>query len=135
MRAQFREICNTIGHAQNGSRAAGDDVTRTNSALDHRSHSIEVRLSEEETAAFQVVRLDRPRTLMAAMEAANIAHRLLLRSMSRIRIFRKVLLLLRRHFRGVRLARNTAWPKQSSRYVVFAQTGLAIFELPIASVT
>jgi hypothetical protein len=99
------------------------------------SHSIRVRPSEEGTAAFQVMRVDRPYTMIAAMEAANIRIASCQASMSRISIFRKVLLLLRRHFRGVRLARNTAWPEQSSRYVVFAQTGLAIFELPIASVT
>jgi hypothetical protein len=98
------------------------------------SHSIRARPSEEETAAFQVMRVDRPYTLMADGGRKH-SHRLLLGSMSRISIFRKVLLLLRRHFRGVRLARNTAWPEQSSRHVVFAQTGLAIFELPIASVT
>jgi hypothetical protein len=31
------------------------------------SHSIRVRPSEEETAAFQVMQVDRPYTLMAAM--------------------------------------------------------------------
>jgi hypothetical protein len=86
MRAQFREICNTIWHEQSGSRPTGDDPNefRAGSAFAFDPGSI---------------------------EAANIAHRALLRSVSRIGIFWKVLLLLRRYFRGVRLARNTAWPE------------------------
>src|ERR1700685_3556148 len=55
--------------------------------------------------------------------------------MAWVQIFWHILFLLRRHFRGVRLARNAPRTKQSSCHIVLAQARLAIVELAAASVT
>lgn len=52
-----------------------------------------------------------------------------------VQIFRHVLFLLRRHFGGVRLTRDTPWTKQGARHIVFVRTGLSIVELTAASET
>jgi hypothetical protein len=66
---------------------------------------------------------------------AKIHIALVLRCVPRVEKFRHVLFLLWRHSGGIRFARDTARPEQRSRYIVLAQTGLAIFELPVACVT
>jgi hypothetical protein len=67
------------------------------------------------------------------MAKIHIAPRL--RCVPGVQKFWHVLFLLRRHSGGIRLTWNAARPEQRSRYIVFAQTGLAIFELPVACVS
>jgi hypothetical protein len=128
MRAQNKEICNTIRYGKSD-RSRALIVSSNSGQLCWPCPAWNAMSQNVSRRDGRLVKW--PERHAAAGNYASFA----LRRMPRVQIFWHILFLLRRHFGGVRLARNPPRTKQSSRDIVLAQTRLSIIELAVASVT